>query len=91
MTTKAVLKRLPGSKIKAWTISDDRMQELSAAEDRDQEVAKLVKKLVEAPRDEVERVVIARLDKLYQKEINEDKNPEFSDGTQIFPNRKDTV
>ncbi len=66
---KTIISREPGMKIKQWTITDKRMREFCACEDRDVKVAELVKKMVTEPRDEVERWVIVQLAKLYQEEI----------------------
>ncbi len=73
--------------IKSRTMSEERYQELTKAEDRDAKVLYHLRYVYDsvAPGDEIDRITMSNLIKLYDKELN----PKFSDGTQIFPNRKD--
>lgn len=73
--------------IESRTISEERYQELAKAEDRDNRMCEWVYDHDEGsmpPGELLDKVI-----DLYEPTLWNRKNPKFSDGTQIFPNRKD--
>lgn len=71
---KATIRREPGMEIKEWTITDERFQELSACEDRDEKVLKLLQYVYNdcSPGNAIDQMILDKLMELYKEELEEE-------------------